>query len=229
MSIATLKKKTQAQYNNNSVGERIFSLNGTRRSQGYVGQTSLSRSLPKTLMNGPTMRGHGGCCGKYYMTNIIQSAVTSLNDPDVIKSSVMNTLGMVDSKFNCLTHVDKTSFISNPIKLNNTVKPDNNQNINNQTSYITNKAKQTINQSLLSCNASKAKTKTCCNKNPFLPRAPAYQNYTKPSNNYTNSIYYNNYKQYLTVIDNNCNINDEKSIPNVHLKKAPLPGPGISR
>jgi len=53
MSIATLKRKTQTQYNNMSVGSKTgFSLNGTHRSQGYIGQTSLSRSLPKTLMKG---------------------------------------------------------------------------------------------------------------------------------------------------------------------------------
>jgi hypothetical protein len=59
MSIATLKRKTQAQYNN-SVGVANFSLNGTLRSQGYVGQTSLSRSLPRTPMNGAFPRGYGG-------------------------------------------------------------------------------------------------------------------------------------------------------------------------
>jgi len=230
MSIATLKKKTQAKYNNNSVGERIFSLNGTRRSQGYVGQTSLSRSLPKTLMNGPTMRGHGGCCGTYYMSNIIQSAVTSLNDPNVVKSSNINTMGLLESKDHCVLGVDKIYYktkISN--HTNNTVKPDNNHNINNQSKYITNLAKQTINKSLLDCNAAKAKNKACCNKNPYLPRAPAYQNYTKPSNNFTNSIYYSNYGEYLTVIDNSCNYLDVKSVPNTQLNKAPLPGPGVSK
>jgi hypothetical protein len=228
MSIATLKKKTQAKYNNNSVGERIFSLNGTRRSQGYVGQTSLSRSLPKTLMNGPTMRGHGGCCGTYYMSNIIQSAVTSLNDPNVVKSSTINTVGLLESKDHCVLGVDKIHYQTKATTVH-TVKPDNNQNINNQSNYITNLAKQAIHKSLLDCNAPKSKTKTCCNKNPYLSRAPAYQNYTKPSNNYTNSIYYPNYGQYLTVIDNSCNLLDVKSVPNTHLNKAPLPGPGISK
>ena len=47
MSIVTLKKKTQSQYNNVSVGHRQFSLNGTHRSPGWVGQTTLSRSLPE--------------------------------------------------------------------------------------------------------------------------------------------------------------------------------------
>jgi len=43
MSIATLKRKTMTEYNRMSVGYTNFSLNGTRRNQGYVGQTMLSR------------------------------------------------------------------------------------------------------------------------------------------------------------------------------------------
>jgi len=121
MSIATLKKKIKAQYNNPHIGDKYgpfskhsatranafngndlnkpyagFSLNGTHRNQGYVGQTSLSRSLPTTHMRGDVARGSGGCCGKYNTNNgtIIQSAVTSTNDPNVVKSSVLNTTGM---------------------------------------------------------------------------------------------------------------------------------------
>jgi len=99
MSIATLKRKTQVQYNNMSVGQQGFSLNGTRRSQGYVGQTSLSRSLPRTPMNGPDARGYGG---NYNMGIIVQSAVTSLNDPTVVKQSVISTLGMLDERLQCM-------------------------------------------------------------------------------------------------------------------------------
>ena len=49
MSLATLKKKTQAKYKNNSVNKSTFSLNGTTRNQGYVGQTSLSRTFVRSL------------------------------------------------------------------------------------------------------------------------------------------------------------------------------------
>ena len=52
MSIVALKRKTNTQYNNMSANRKGFSLNGTHRSQGYVGQTVLSRSLPRTLMRG---------------------------------------------------------------------------------------------------------------------------------------------------------------------------------
>ena len=60
MSIATLKKKTAAKYNNASVNVPQFSINGGYRNQGWVGQTTLSRSLPKTPMVGNTPKGHGG-------------------------------------------------------------------------------------------------------------------------------------------------------------------------
>lgn len=102
MSLATLKRKTLSKYNNSSVntGEG-FSLNGTYRNQGYVGQTSLSRSLPRTLMKGNTPRGHGGCCGTYTIIPIIQSGVKSTEDNSVVKKSVVNTNGMLDIRFAC--------------------------------------------------------------------------------------------------------------------------------
>ena len=88
MSIATLKKKTQHKYKTASVGQKQFSLNGSHCSQGYIGQTSLSRSLPTTSMRGTEARGHGGCCGVYHRAPIVSSAVVSLNDISVVKSTV---------------------------------------------------------------------------------------------------------------------------------------------
>lgn len=99
MSIVTLKRKTSAQYHNISHSADGFSLNGTRRSQGYVGQTSLSRSLPRTPMKGNTPKGYGGCCGKYIRGTIVQSGVTSLENPDVVKTSTLNTKGLIDTKY----------------------------------------------------------------------------------------------------------------------------------
>jgi hypothetical protein len=102
MSIATLKRKTQAKYNNSSVGQTQFSLNGTHRSQGYVGQTMLSRSLPRTLMKGNVIRGHGGCCGQYPIKTIVQSSVNYQEDSQIVKPSVINTAGMIENKYQCI-------------------------------------------------------------------------------------------------------------------------------
>jgi hypothetical protein len=132
MSIATLKRKTAAKYNNSSVNTKHgFSLNGGYRNQGYVGQTSLSRSLPRTLMKGNTPRGHGGCCGTFRITPIIQSAVTSTEDNTVIKRSVINTKGMLDVRYSCDSGC-------------NVVKPDSNLNANTQGEQITRKQKENL-------------------------------------------------------------------------------------
>ena len=134
MSIATLKKKTQAKYNNMSVGLKQFSLNGTHRSQGYVGQTSLSRSLPKTMMKGNVVCGHGGCCGTFPKNTIIQSAVISLNDPKIVKPSVVSTIGMLERKY---------QWVKRPQPYSST-KPSSLNNLNDQGSYIKNVIKSTI-------------------------------------------------------------------------------------
>ena len=72
MSLATLKRKTAAKYHNSSVGQPAFSLNGTHRSQGYVGQDSL---------------------GRRYMSP------TSTNDVSVLKPSVLGTSGQIATQY----------------------------------------------------------------------------------------------------------------------------------
>ena len=99
MSIATLKKKTLHKYNNSSVGHSQFSLNGGYRSQGFIGQTSLSRSLIKTPMKGNVIKGHGGKNGKYIQQSNFTSDIISLNDPEYIKNSVVSTEGMIKQRY----------------------------------------------------------------------------------------------------------------------------------
>lgn len=199
MSIATLKRKTKTQYNNISVGQPAFSLNGTRRSQGYVGQTSLSRSLPRTPMNGPTPRGYGGCCGTYPQTPIIQSAVTSLNDPKVVKGSVITTNGMIEEKLNCIANIDQKFFITcgPTTKCYNITKPDNNRHLNDQADYIKNKAKKTIQTTNLTCNSKISNLKKPC-KNSC--NNPSFNNYTKPQSDFIPI----SQGEYLIQKNNNC-------------------------
>lgn len=120
MSIATLKKKTGYLYNSQSVGYKNFSLNGTHRSQGWVGQTMLSRSLPRTLARGNVNCGHGGLYGSYN-DNIhpITSGLVNWNDNQVIKSSVGNTMGMLEKRNNCLNNFDCRKIKPSVKKLNN--------------------------------------------------------------------------------------------------------------
>jgi len=180
MSIATLKRKTSAKYNNSSVNSKNgFSLNGTHRSQGYVGQTSLSRSFPRTPMKGNTARGHGGCCGTYKSSPIIQSCVTSTEDSSVVKSSVISTKGMLATRYNCDS-------------LCNIVKPTGNPELHSQWNYLLRKKY--------------CATKDLCSKTPSIPDScvkcvnkdiyvkSMQQLYTKPESVYL-SIPYSDYIQ----------------------------------
>lgn len=101
MSIVVMKRKTAATIKNDSTGLRNFSLNGTRRNQGYVGQDMRGRTLPRTNMKGNVARGHGGCCGTYKCGTIVKSItnLNCMNNPNVIKSSVLGTNGMIMTKY----------------------------------------------------------------------------------------------------------------------------------
>jgi hypothetical protein len=153
MSLVTLKKKTKTQYRNMSVN-RIggFSLNGSRRSQGYIGQTMLGRHFPGTPMRGNVPRGNGGCCGTYKVGTIIQNASlpfptnpsngsTASNKTDIIKSSVLDTNGVLMTKYRWIRRPQPYA----------TVKPDANMIQGTQQNYIEKLAKKTI-ATLKTCN-----------------------------------------------------------------------------
>jgi hypothetical protein len=135
MSIVALKRKTAAKYKNNSVNQRNFSLNGVHRSQGYVGQTMLSRHLPQTPMKGNTPKGHGGCCGTYRVGAIVQSGVNYQEDARTVKSSVVGTDGMISTKYRWTRRPQP--FTS--------VKSDSNHNFNTQQDYIDKLKDKTVN------------------------------------------------------------------------------------
>ena len=205
MSIATLKRKTQAQYNNMSVNSTDgFSLNGTHRSQGYVGQTSLSRSLPQTLMRGNTIKGHGGCCGKYPIRPIVQSAVTSLNDPNVIKPSVIGTEGMISTHYRWI-HRPRPFIV---------LKPDNNNNLNSQSDYIKRIKKNTINDANACYKEKKAScdTKACfiygnggvSNMQGYYLKRRGFTHYAKPESTYVAM----SSSEHIEKLDKECTKND---------------------
>jgi hypothetical protein len=135
MSIVTLKKKTQSKYNNMSVGLKQFSLNGTHRSQGYVGQTMLSRSLPRTLARGNTLRGYGGTNGHFIQNPSVISAVTSTEDSNKVKPSVLGNIGRIATQYR---------WIKRPQPFTS-VKPDSTQHVNTQQDYIQYLKNKTIN------------------------------------------------------------------------------------
>jgi hypothetical protein len=136
MSIVALKRKTAAQYNNNSVGFKNFSINSISRNQGYVGQDSRSRSLIKTPMVGPTPKGHGGCCGQYRVSIVVPSGINYFEDNTRIKSSVLSNYGSIATHYR---------WIGRPQPFT-TVKPDTNLSLNNsQGAHIQNVERACIN------------------------------------------------------------------------------------
>lgn len=134
MSIATLKKKTASKYRNNSVSLPHFSLNGTYRNQGYIGQTSLSRTILQTPSSGIEQQGHGGCCGNYIKRNIATSSIHSTENNRVVKPSVLSTSGML---------AKRTLWVRRPEPFSAT-KPSDSLNQSTSGNYIVFKRKSAI-------------------------------------------------------------------------------------
>jgi hypothetical protein len=217
MSLATLKKKTNAQYNNLSVQQKQFSINGTRRSQGYVGQTMLSRHFPATLMRGTVARGHGGYCGEYFTNQMVKSTgISDLNDTTIVKKSVLNNLGLYHTVYKWIWRPQPETTVKN-MGYNKT---------NDQQSHIEKKVKNTLscitNDVNTSSPCSVVSSSTACLKSrPFgstirYPRG--YSVITKPISTYS-SI---SQSAFIKALAGSCTINDEPPInPN---SNQPLPG-----
>jgi len=205
MSIAALKRKTATQYNNMSVGQSQFSINGTHRSQGYVGQSVISRSLPRTLFNGNVPRGHGGCCGTYLLAHVVQSATTSTNDINVVKSSVLSNDGMIATKYRWITRPQPYS----------TVKPDHTQNSNTQGDYIFRVGHIARNQTPEVCPALQAKY-VISNRNEVHPPKKSIS-ITKPVSDYTSIAQ----SDYVAQLQDACTIHDIFYFPS-SVQRAPF-------
>ena len=106
MSIVVLKKKSR-RYKApiSGVGTYGFSLNGTHRNIGAVGETNLARSTHLTRFRGNEPMGSGGCCGTYTrkISNSGQGVLPGgsgplfggFNDDSVVKRSVQNSRGLI--------------------------------------------------------------------------------------------------------------------------------------
>lgn len=120
MSIVTLKRKSAA-LKNLSTGRDGFSINGTTRNQGYIGQTLQSRHLIHTPHGGAVRKDYSGCCNDF---DIPPSELTHLEDSTVVKSSVLSYKGMMAKR-----------VLREGITCN-VVKPDSSHNGSDQGSYI---------------------------------------------------------------------------------------------
>lgn len=96
MSIVALKRKYESS-KNISHSSTPFSLNGTTRNQGYIGQNITSRHLSRTIYkNGYPM--HTGTYNASFVP-LQQLDLIQCGDSDVIKKSTMNTSGMIRTAF----------------------------------------------------------------------------------------------------------------------------------
>ena len=117
MSIVALKNKAHAMYDSHSRGNDGFSLNGKSRFTSGVG-ANLGRSVTRTPFRGTEPMGHGGgprcrvsgiearvnhCNGPQYPRFVANSG-TCITRQYLVKPSVMNTSGMIQSRFMGILH-----------------------------------------------------------------------------------------------------------------------------
>jgi|TARA_B110000114_G_scaffold20912_1_gene19927 hypothetical protein len=101
MSIVAMKRKSRVANKAISGYGEGFSLNGGRRSQGWVGQSSLGRGLNGTRFRGPNPMA----VGKLGSNSVVNSGRCSANDPSIIKRSTMNNAGHVSANLRNPTSV----------------------------------------------------------------------------------------------------------------------------
>jgi len=241
MSEATLKRKTRTQYNNMSVGSKNggFSLNGTRRSQGYVGQTMLGRHFPSTPMRGNVARGSGGCCGIYYRGTIVQSGVpfptgvngnSANNNPQIVKPSVISNDGHIMTKYRWIRRPQPYATV----KINSTTTN------NTQSLYIKKKTTNLVN-SLAACNkvgVCKSALNICGGLSKLQRPRPfgSVIHYTRTWSSITKTPEVSTklgpitQTAFMAALHGSCVKNDENNKTKMFVKinKAPLPGPPAS-
>ena len=164
MSIVALKNKTKAKTNisgkkGNTPLFSGFSINGGYRNQGYIGQTSLSRSVTRTPFKGNYPMGNGGHYGEY-KDPVYNSGGCCGNKNMFIKPSVLNNRGMIYKK-NKWLNGGGLKHHSNPAQ--NPTKTVNQYSENTQGLYILSKAASSATQ--ISKTNSKSTSSDCntCN------------------------------------------------------------------
>ena len=197
MSIVALKRKTEAKYKNVSVNEiNGFSLNGTKRLQGYIGQTSLSRHTSFTPMKGTVAKGHGGCCGTYEYGRTVRSAtMINVEDNKIVKGSVLNTSGMLAERDIC-----------NPC---NVVAPK----MRDQSEFT-----KKLKSEALACDTSGARTE-CCKNTSLKISTLSKLNYAKAESDYVAM----SSGEHIDKINKNCTDNDPFLVP-MSVKRSPFAG-----
>ena len=213
-------------------GTHGFSLNGCLRSQGYVGQTSLSRTLPRSL-SGPHyngLRGYGGAGNLNVMQSAgIVSGLQDYNDNNVVKTSVGNTKSLIRTKYMGL--LNRGNEKPQCILLDPLIPTSCGQWVDETSGEHTKKLKvaETANVS-----RSPEPNTPPIVLDPFLLRItrPTYTNYnaiTKSPTCVTQTVhpvggvgvsYYRSYDEYLDIYRSSCNISKFKK---GQINNAPMP------
>jgi hypothetical protein len=221
MSIVALKRKTQNTVKASLAnGQNSFSLNGSYRNQGYVGQTSLSRSLPRTLMRGNAIRGYGGQGGTYRVLPIVSSSIQSTEDNSVVKSSVINTHGQIRTQYKWIWRPDPYT----------SVKPDDTLNGKTQQEYVDN-----LHRSTVACLQHKVPfTPTTnppnCNTDIHFTNKNKFDNLLNLTKDITgrNGSVATTQGEYISVLSGKCNSTVSTKSNANGIAHPPLPGPSAT-
>jgi hypothetical protein len=206
MSIVALKRKTAAKYNNNSAGHAQFSIVGTHRSQGFIGQSTQSRFLTRTLMRGDTARGHGGCCGSYPNMNITSSEICTLENSNVVKTSSKGNLGMLMSRYRWLRRPADESGASVKTVSSNRVS---------HSEFVSRQRQRAIKDALNSAEDCTVENYVCTDRS-----AKCKTTVKKPSHS-------KSYSEYLAERTRGCDIYDKPIINECMAEPLPVPSSGL--
>lgn len=205
MSIVALKRKSAA-IKNQSTGRTGFSINGTTRNQGYVGQTLQSRHLIHTPHGGAVRKDYNGCCNDF---DIPPSELTCLEDSSVVKSSVLSYKGMMAKR------MLGTTF--------NVVKPDSNHIGTNQSAYIDRLKRKNLKQIEDFCpepeDPAPVKEDAC----RLLRNLKGARIFSKPKTvcNIAKKVGADTHAEYMASLNKACTADDVSYVVNVNFLRTP--------
>lgn len=206
MSIVALKRKSAA-LKNLSSGRSGFSINGTTRNQGYIGQTLQSRHLIHTPHKGSVAKDYSGCCNDF---DILPSELTHLEDSTVVKPSVLSYKGMIAKR------LLGTNF--------NVVKPDSAHNGNNQSSYIDRLKRKNLKQIADHCPEPTDPAPTNNDPCKMLRTLKGARIFSKPRTlcNISKKVGPDTHEEHVAALNKACAENDVSFIVNTNIRKTPF-------
>jgi len=205
MSIVALKRKSAA-IKNQSTGSSQFSINGTTRNQGYIGQTLKSRHLIHTPYGGAVRKDYSGCCNDF---DIPPSEITNLEDSSIVKSSVLSYKGMMAKR------MLGTTF--------NDVKPDGNHIGTDQGSYIDRLKRKNLKQIEDFCpepeDPQPVKEDAC----KFLRNLKGARIFSKPKTvcNIAKKVGPDTQDEHVKILNKSCTADDVSYIANTNFLRTP--------